>query len=1037
MRTIVRKTVDLILCLALLTASLSGCGLPALKSKTTNENVDLNKVQRITYDASKEYQEALDKYNEGCESVKIIRDDNTIPEKQIALILQGAEDNVLVERAIELLEDHKIKASFAVTAVEAAEDDNTVKLIKQKGHELVDNGLNGDDALDTMSDEEIIYDLVSSRKVFSTLTDFAPNKLLLNNPYYTGNIRTAAKACGYAKLIAPTPGKYLNAKSFADKEKAGEYAARLSNGSIVVFKLNGIIDALELAPKVEWRKPAIDKQPGVDAEEDKEEETDVIEVLSWFLDALDEQQCKIARLDTLKALTDEEYVASLIERNSGIKADEYTKVETMENVAALAFKGVSDNAEYMDELLDILKESESKATFFINSKDIEEYEATVNKIADGEFSIASRAVADNDFAGKEVADIYESVNSEVRKIQKDLRVKVRYYMPEGKTFDNLSYACAVAGLDIVPFQNGLSTGIGRINCVDLTKEEDLDKLKSFILESGKKKIRIVDVTDLVRTANTIPKIEESTLIALRETNGGKQAYQRNMIYTSEKAMSMIFYGVTNRAVVNDVISILASRGYRGTFFVTVPEMMSCDDQIKLILANGNEIGLAYVPGSDAESDFNTVAEYIMGAQKFAKWKYDIDLNLVFQPYGELTDETKEAVSATGCSLVGHEYALVQSKYQEARDAGFYNAMSEKIDAHRGSIAYFHMNYFSADKDLAPDSGNTLLGSLLKRFITGEIGSLTYTDVYGQRIAQTSYRVKTFSDLSHTAYCYSPGRGGGAAVFENKNVLGNMATAQEQNSYMASRYIGNPDVSDIPGFTDEDKKLFDVNGKVTNDRVIFLTFDDWGYEKDINELLYVLGKYGAKGNFFVRTNNVANNPNLLRAIAMDGHLVGSHSNTHMAAWYVEPDGKGNYKYKTLTEEDAAKLRNDIVTSYKILNKYCGDVVVGGKRSLTTIYRPPTLAVSRQGMYEIFDVGYSYIVNGDFSTKDYSAATVDDLVHELRHGLNTWYGKATVGNGSCLVMHMSPNAKFTAEALDIMIPEWQSQGYTIARLDDYLH
>jgi hypothetical protein len=65
MRTIIRKTLDLILCLTLLTASLSGCGLLFLKSETTTENVDLNNVQRITYDASKEYQEALEKYNEG------------------------------------------------------------------------------------------------------------------------------------------------------------------------------------------------------------------------------------------------------------------------------------------------------------------------------------------------------------------------------------------------------------------------------------------------------------------------------------------------------------------------------------------------------------------------------------------------------------------------------------------------------------------------------------------------------------------------------------------------------------------------------------------------------------------------------------------------------------------------------------------------------------------------------------------------------------------------------------------------------------
>lgn len=89
-----------------------------------------------------------------------------------------------------------------------------------------------------------------------------------------------------------------------------------------------------------------------------------------------------------------------------------------------------------------------------------------------------------------------------------------------------------------------------------------------------------------------------------------------------------------------------------------------------------------------------------------------------------------------------------------------------------------------------------------------------------------------------------------------------------------------------------------------------------------------------------------------------------------------------------------------------------------------------------MYQLFDVGYSYIVSGDFSTGDYEAGSLDALVSKLRNGEATWYGRAGVSGGSVLVMHMSPDAQYTAEALDIMIPEWIAAGYTIARLDDYL-
>lgn len=43
---------------------------------------------------------------------------------------------------------------------------------------------------------------------------------------------------------------------------------------------------------------------------------------------------------------------------------------------------------------------------------------------------------------------------------------------------------------------------------------------------------------------------------------------------------------------------------------------------------------------------------------------------------------------------------------------------------------------------------------------------------------------------------------------------------------------------------------------------------------------------------------------------------------------------------------------------------------------------------------------------------------------------------VHDGTVLVMHMQENAKYTAQVLDAMIPIWKEQGYTFARIDDYL-
>ena len=91
-------------------------------------------------------------------------------------------------------------------------------------------------------------------------------------------------------------------------------------------------------------------------------------------------------------------------------------------------------------------------------------------------------------------------------------------------------------------------------------------------------------------------------------------------------------------------------------------------------------------------------------------------------------------------------------------------------------------------------------------------------------------------------------------------------------YLQQHYVGNPDVSSLttlPGFSETELDLLNKAGTFTDDKVLFLTFDDWGSDKPINQILYVLKKYNIKASFFIRTNNVQTNPNLLRAIAEGG------------------------------------------------------------------------------------------------------------------------------------------------------------------------
>lgn len=1006
-------------------------------SKQSINSID--SLQTISYDASTEYEEALKKFESGCENAKVIRDDDSA-NNSIALVFEGTSDTVIIEKIISLLDEHDVKATFALSAMEAAEDEKTLQLIAQKGHDIADAGLRGESSMEEMSDEELIYDFTYSKKVFTTLLNKDIELLMLDRTLYTDLLCSAAAASGFDRLIAASAGHYLNETSFKEYEKASNYISKQPGGTIIVIKLDGYLDALEIEPKVEVKKPAEDKKASTDITKEEEETSneDIVKVVEWILKAIDENSKETVLASSLKSMTNEEYVKELFDNEDSVKARMYRDVNTIENIVGLTFKGMVKDEETLDRLLATLEKNNAKATFFVSRKDIEDNKDLIVKIAEAGHAFGTLGTDARDLSQLDRYTIYEDLINGERAIRSTVSLKCRYYMPAGDASDELLIAAGVAGLTVIVAPDRLSTQKGSINLLNLSDDYDVSALDRYLSKAGSENIEVADLTELIRQAETIPVIDQQVIDELRDANEGKLASDNSFIYTTEKATVMCFFGVSNKPVVRDVLNVLDERGYQGTFFVTADEMKNCGEQIEEIIDAGHEVGIAYIENNKYPASFDSVAAYILGSMQFLEWKYGISTTLVKQPYGEVADETKEAVSATGCTLVGHEFSMVQSQYTESRQVSeFYGKYSGKIHVHRGSIAYFSMNSFSADRELDEESDEaTLLGDLLRTYISRNIDTLVYKDYKGVYQQSTRYNVRSYSSVANTKYCYVPGRGGNKAVSLNNSYLGNLQDRQEQNVYIFARYIGNPSVTRIPGFTDEECESMDKKGYITDDRTIFLTFDDWGNDSDVNQLLYVLNKYGVSATFFIRTNNVSSNPNLLRAIAGEGHAIASHTHSHMQLSVPDTSVTDGYEYLELSDEQAQVLRRDLVTSYDVLNRYTGDMVVNGKKALTTLFRSPTLAAGRNGMYQVFDTGFTYMVSGSLSTQDYKAASVDELVNVLRNGREEFWGMNRVGNGTCIVMHMSPDAVYTAEALDIMIPEWQSQGYTFNRLDDYL-
>ena len=84
------------------------------------------------------------------------------------------------------------------------------------------------------------------------------------------------------------------------------------------------------------------------------------------------------------------------------------------------------------------------------------------------------------------------------------------------------------------------------------------------------------------------------------------------------------------------------------------------------------------------------------------------------------------------------------------------------------------------------------------------------------------------------------------------------------------------------------KQFQTSRIATDERVVYLTFDD-GPEPGITEfVLDELRHYGFHATFFCRGDNAKKYPNLLQRIKDEGHAVGNHTYSHLLAFQTESD-----------------------------------------------------------------------------------------------------------------------------------------------------
>ena len=391
--------------------------------------------------------------------------------------------------------------------------------------------------------------------------------------------------------------------------------------------------------------------------------------------------------------------------------------------------------------------------------------------------------------------------------------------------------------------------------------------------------------------------------ALREKNEGRLAPKERFLTTTAQKVVLTFGGLTRKESVEDILDHLDRMGVKATFFVTELELRKHTDTVREIAARGHELGLGLRTGTDG--DFYETCAQIERLQKNMQRLLGVRPVIARQVFGTESPTVNEAASAMGIELLGQTVNMVQTKDKEAKKV-------EDISDHlfgkfilamgRGQIIYGRLDFLD---------NPTLTGDLLEWIKKNKVDSATYATLLDSPEANaendSAYSMgavrEVLGDEAHRwTYPVPEEKMLRSLRGEKKRKPGTDRLFRHEFS---ARYIGAPTVTEtdrIRGFSEAEMEQMDHTGivKDVRDNTIFLTFDDWGTDASINHLLYVLRKHHAKGTFFIITWNVKNNPNLLRAIAEDGHDIASHTNRHRPMVWQTSNYGGNMT--PMTEEE---------------------------------------------------------------------------------------------------------------------------------------
>jgi len=192
------------------------------------------------------------------------------------------------------------------------------------------------------------------------------------------------------------------------------------------------------------------------------------------------------------------------------------------------------------------------------------------------------------------------------------------------------------------------------------------------------------------------------------------------------------------------------------------------------------------------------------------------------------------------------------------------------------------------------------------------------------------------------------------------------------------------------------------------RKLALTYDDGPNDPDTLRLLEILAKHEVKATFFVLGRFVEQKPQIVRALAKAGHVVGNHS----------------WDHPRLIFASGAELRSQVQRTQAVVFDACG--------ATPTLFRPPYGGRRPGTLQAVRKLGLEPVM-WNVTCYDWKATAADKvLAHAQRQ----------IRGGDVILMHdgdqvrMGADRRHTIEATDLLIAHYKAEGYEFVTVPEMM-